>query len=168
MNARRQDTYTGVWTFPGILSRFLRDVRGAIPHAADQLSIMLRLLAASRRPLRRILDLGAGDGLLTEAVLVGHPKTRAVLVDLSEAMLDAAKCRLRRYGSRVTFLKHDLGRDGWINDARRTAPFDAVVSGFAIHHLPDSRKHRLYRQVFSLLAKGGIFVNIEHVAPLTP
>jgi len=43
--------------------------------------------------------------------------------------------------------------------------FDAVVSGYAIHHQPDRRKREIFREVFRLLNPGGVFVNIEHVAP---
>jgi len=48
--------------------------------------------------------------------------------------------------------------------ALRQAPLDAVVSGLAIHHLPHQRQAALYAEIAGLLAPGGIFVNIEHVA----
>jgi len=157
----------GVWSSPRVVDRFLRDTRAAIPNVGDEIQAMLRLVGATRRPVRRILDLGAGDGVLADALLSRWPRARAVLVDLSDPMLAAARVRLRRWGRAVTFLKHDLGSGAWVDAVRPLGPFDAVVSGFAIHHLPDPGKRRVYRAVFGLLARGGVFVNLEHVASRT-
>jgi hypothetical protein len=41
------------------------------------------------------------------------------------------------------------------------------VSGFSIHHQPDERKRQIYTEIFDLLASGGMFINMEHVASPT-
>ncbi len=150
-----------VWQSPEVAQAFLKGVRGAFPHAADQLAIMCQLLQTGR-PFRRFLDLGCGDGVLTAAVRRHWPDAEVVLIDFSDPMLDAARAR---FGVGTTILNRDFADSDW---ADGLGPFDAVVSGFAVHHHPDDRKRRIYRDVFSLLAPGGWFVNIEHTASASP
>ena len=43
----------------------------------------------------RILDLGAGTGLLTEWIIKKYPKAEYTLVDIADGMLDVAKERFK-------------------------------------------------------------------------
>ncbi|HEY1207627.1 MAG: methyltransferase domain-containing protein [Bryobacteraceae bacterium] len=157
-----------VWKSSDLATTFLEGVRGAIPFAQAQIDIMLRLIAACERPIERILDLGCGDGVLAAAILDRWPQARAVLLDFSEPMLDAARKRFSERAGSVEILSVDYGQPSWTRAAAPFGPFDAVVSGFSIHHQPDTRKNEIYAEIHELLASGGIFVNVEHVAPGSP
>lgn len=159
-------TRAEVWKSAKLAHRFLTGVRGAIPLAQTQIEVMLRLLAMRRKPVRRFLDLGCGDGVLGAAILGRYPRAAGVFVDFSEPML--AACRTKLTSRRAMTFLLDYGKPAWVKAVAGTGPFDAIVSGFSIHHQPDRRKRALYREIFRLLAPGGWFVNIEHVAPANP
>lgn len=157
-----------VWKNDWVVRRFLEGVRGGVPYANDQLEVMLRLLDASRRPIQRFLDLGSGSGLLAIAILTRHPDAHATLVDFSEPMMEAAQDLLGEDATLPTFVLADLNSPEWVNAVAHEAPYDAIVSGFTIHHLSNERKAAVYREVSTLLAPGALFINVEHVASASP
>jgi tRNA (cmo5U34)-methyltransferase len=121
------------------------------------------LVEAMPDRVRRVLDLGCGDGRLVDVVLDARPGVdQAIGLDNSRPMLDRARERFRD-DERVAVEEHDL-RDTL--PARGT--FDAVVSGFAIHHLPHERKRSLFHEVARILRPGGVFANLEVVRCATP
>ena len=147
---------------------FLESVRGAIPFAREQFAVMLRIVENGRQPVGRFLDLGAGDGVLSAVMLARYPAAEPVLVDFSPPMLAAARERLAPLATQPAFLEADLTMPAWRDAVATYAPFDAIVSSFAIHHLEDERKRALYGELLDLLAPGGTFAHIEHVAADTP
>jgi tRNA (cmo5U34)-methyltransferase len=155
-----------VWKDPDLARRFVTGVRGGLPFAAAQMDVLLRVVEARGRPVRAVTDLGCGDGILAAAILSRYPRAAATLVDFSESMLERARDRFQG-NRRVAFVTADFGKRGWTEAVAGRAPFDVVVSGYAIHHQPDARKRRIYREIFGLLAPGGTFVNVEHVSSST-
>lgn len=110
----------------------------------------------------RVLDLGAGTGLLAGALASVLPEASFVLVDEAPAMLDRARERLAPLGDRVETVVADLA------DPLPAGPFDVVASALAVHHLDDAGKADLYRRAATVLAPGGVLVNAEQVAGPTP
>lgn len=120
-------------------------------------------LRALDAPLRSVLDLGAGTGLLSGFVRDAFPQAALTLVDGAPAMLAQARGRLEAAdGAPVAFVVGDLA------DPLPGAGFDAIVSALAIHHLDDAGKRALFARVLAALRPGGIFVNAEQVLGRTP
>jgi tRNA (cmo5U34)-methyltransferase len=111
-------------------------------------------LLGEGRP-RRVLDLGAGTGLLSREIGAAFPQARFELLDGSEPMLREAR---RELADRVAAV-HVADMAG----ALPAGPFDAVVSALAIHHLDDHGKRDLFGRVHDVLAPGGVFVNADQV-----
>jgi SAM-dependent methyltransferase len=152
-----------VWQRPEIAETYLRARRHLIPLIEGQAELVRRLITRHERRVRRFLDLGAGGGALSALMMETHPESTGVLVDFSEPMIAAAQPRLAPYAGRWEYVLGDLSGGAWA-EALPAGRYDAVVSGFCIHHLPDERKQALYSQAYDLLEPGGMFLNWEHVA----
>jgi len=118
----------------------------------------LELVEALPLVVDRVLDLGCGDGRLLELILAARPDAvEGIGVDNSQPMIGLAR---NRFGEdrRATIREHDL-----VNPLPDLGRFDAVVSGFAIHHLTHERKQALFGEVVDVLQPGGVFANLEVV-----
>ena len=147
-----------LWTSPEHALGYLEHA-DSIPHRVEGESTLLEFIPST---VRRILDLGTGDGRLLALVKLNHPDTTAVAVDFSPAMLEAARKRFAGDSS-VTVMAYNLE-----DPLPECGSFDAVVSSFAIHHLLHDRKRTLYAEIYARLNAGGVFCNLEHVASVTP
>jgi ubiquinone/menaquinone biosynthesis C-methylase UbiE len=153
------------WKTERLSNTYLKGVRGAIPLAADQIEIILRVIKKLKPGMRRFLDLGCGDGILGRTLLAEFPRSEGILLDFSEPMIKAARTKCREYENRVEFVIQDLSSSSWADSLNEYLPFDLVISGFAIHHLDNESKKRVFEDVFNKLLKpGGIFLNLDQVA----
>jgi tRNA (cmo5U34)-methyltransferase len=114
----------------------------------------VELLAALASPTARVVDLGAGTGALSAAVLGGLPGASVTLVDVDSQMLDEARRRLAPFVERVRF------REASFLDPLPAA--DAMVASLALHHVHDlDAKTDLYRSIRGALVSGGVFLNLD-------
>jgi len=111
---------------------------------------------------RNLLDLGCGDGILTEELLQVDRSLSVTLLDGSDDMLAKARQRLKKFGDfryvRASFqelLEKDI----------LAARYTFAVSSMAIHHLTLGEKILLFKKIHTLLEDGGYFVNIDVVLP---
>jgi tRNA (cmo5U34)-methyltransferase len=131
-----------------------------LPHRTEGEKTLLEQISPS---VKRVLDLGTGDGRLLALVKLQNRGVEGVALDFSEPMLEQAKKRFAK-DNQISLVKHDFSLP---ITAKELGCFDAVVSSLAIHHLEDARKKQLYAEVFELLNPKGIFCNLEHVSSPT-
>ena len=110
----------------------------------------------------RVLDLGAGTGLLSAFVARAFPCARITLVDASPGMLGLARRRFADEPERFEFRVVDYARESLPGE------YEAVVSALSIHHLDGTEKRELFRKVCVGLCAGGVFVNADQVLGSTP
>ncbi len=139
-------------------AKYDRIIRTYIPHYEESRRVQLDLLAAARIPeSARIIDLGGGTGSLAEAILERFPQATVEVRDIDRAMLAQAQARLQRFANRVELVA------GSFEDP--LPPADAVLSAFALHHIPDLRKKAaVYGRIRSAIRAGGVFLNADAVS----
>ncbi|MCH7942534.1 MAG: class I SAM-dependent methyltransferase [Proteobacteria bacterium] len=130
--------------------------RRLIPCFDDFYGMVMKLLAFPPHAHIRVLDLGAGTGILSAMIAEAFPNARITLVDISSEMLALARQKLGD-DRRIRYLQANIAL------LALPGEFDAVVSALAIHHLKDDEKHALYGDIHKALAPGGIFINAEQV-----
>lgn len=141
------------------ISAYDATIRQFIPGYEEMLRTAARELAPVSSGL--VLDLGAGTGALAEAILETSQAGTVELVDVDAEMLDQARTRLARFGSRARFTE---------------APFleplprcDGVAASLALHHIPElDAKRTLYGRIHDALEPGGVFVNADATMPAEP
>ena len=154
------------WKEESLVSTYLEGIRDGFPLRSTQFEVMLHLIESTGREVRKVLDIGAGDGALASVILEKYPKAETVCVDFSAPMLEAARVRFEGQ-SNVHIVKADISERDWLVEVGGYAPFDAIVSSYAIHHLGNDRKRALFDEVFEMLATGSVFINIDRIASLT-
>ncbi|NTW42448.1 MAG: methyltransferase domain-containing protein [Cellulomonadaceae bacterium] len=111
---------------------------------------------AAGTPVRRILDLGAGTGTGTFALLDRFDGAEVVALDISAAMLERIRHKAHRLGraERVMAVQADLDVAWPVLD-----PVDLVWASSSIHHMADP--DRALAEVASLLRPGGLVAVTE-------
>ena len=137
-----------------------RVIRTFLP-AYEEMIALAADTVASVEP-KYVLDLGAGTGGLTLAVLERCDACEVELIDVDPEMLDQARERLAPYASRTRFTERVFQGP--------LPACDAVTASLALHHVPTlDEKRTLYGAIHAALRPGGVFVNADvTIAPEPP
>ena len=107
--------------------------RKFIPCFDDFYQGTTRFIAANIATPKRILDLGAGTGLLSAFWFPHAPQSEYVLVDIAREMLKVAR---QRFAGQENVLCQTMDYCRELPQG----PFDVIVSALSIHHLRMRRR----------------------------
>jgi tRNA (cmo5U34)-methyltransferase len=136
--------------------------RKFIPPFDDFYGVAVEVIPFDRSSRLRVLDLGAGTGLLTDWLLRAFPNAQVTLADVSDEMLARARERFAGRDEALSYVTLDYARESL------GGPFDIVASALSIHHIEDADKVTLFKRIYESLSPGGYFVNAEQVSGATP
>jgi len=137
---------------------YLGMIRTEVPDYDTLQAEITRAARGIEATVPRVLDLGAGTGSTTRAVIDAHPDARVVLVDENPGMLAVATDLLAPANIEQVVVAD-------LSDPLPVGPFDLVVSALAIHHLDGAAKRALFANVHDRLGAGGRFAMADVVVP---
>jgi tRNA (cmo5U34)-methyltransferase len=123
-----------------------------IPRYHEQNALLMDLLPFEDSFPVRVLDLGAGPGVLSALLLAKYPNALLHVFDVAENMISAARDHLAQYVDRITFQRGDFSADSFGDG------YHLVLSGLSIHHLEDAAKKALFRRLWMALQPGGMLL----------
>ena len=105
--------------------------------------------------VRRVLEVGCGQGVGVELIVTRFADAEVVGIDLDAKMIRRAQQRLSSYRDRVEVRVGDL-----CSLPFEDASFDVVVDFAAVHHVPDWRA--ALREIARVLGPGAQFLFEDH------
>lgn len=133
-----------------------------IPRYREQHDLILQLIPFETNAHIKVLDLGAGTGILSALILQAFPQANVLAFDIAEKMLKVCQTNLSAYQERLTLQQGNFAEDDFGNG------YDLVVSGLAIHHLDSAGKQTLFKKLFQSMNSGGILLIRDIVTAATP
>ena len=143
--------------FNSVAQRYDSRRRCLIPGFDDFYKSSVSLLKYYRGDFKKIVDLGAGTGLLTKEMYDLYPNTHYVLIDIAKDMLKIAEERFMGLDN-FEFLEYNYAEDIPVKDC------DLICSALSIHHLENDDKENLYKNIYKKLSVDGCFINLDQFA----
>jgi tRNA (cmo5U34)-methyltransferase len=123
-----------------------------VPQYKEQHEIIYDLLPGDMEKEIRILDLGCGNGVLSQLALKKLPNAQVVGFDLTPQMLEPYVKNLSEYSGRYELIQGDYRFDSMGSN------YDIVLAGMTLQHLTWGQRKDFYRLIFNILNDNGSFI----------
>ncbi|MEX1248520.1 MAG: class I SAM-dependent methyltransferase [Anaerolineales bacterium] len=155
-HSHQPETAGKVIHWAGIYDLFVNRIFGRRSHRKRVGALQL----AGLKPGSSILDFGCGAGdLAFEAERLLGEKGSVLGIDPSPEMVKVARRKADKRKSGVEFKVESVEQMSDPNGS-----FDAVISSFVLHHLPEDLQTKAFKELKRVLKPGGLFfaIDIEH------
>jgi len=144
------------WGYKEAAEHYLRVVDVLVPRREEILSIISTLATTFTTEHPKVLDLGCGNGDITNEILKIKPNASVYMLDFSDEMIRLSKERFKD-NSNIKIFKHDLNKG--LFDMLAGEQFDVAVSCFSLHHIKFVNRVKLYSSIRNKLKEAGLFIN---------
>ena len=127
-------------------------IKRLVPQYKKQHEVICELLPETSDKQFRVLDLGCGNGALSELILKKLPNAHVVGFDHTPKMLEAYEEKLSAYEGRYELLLGDFRFDPI------GSRYDIVLAGLSLQHLTWGERKDFYKLVYSVLNTNGSFI----------
>jgi trans-aconitate methyltransferase len=134
----------------------------AVPARAEQIAALLTLLPFNRDDTFHTVEVGCGEGLLSQVLLTCFPKATVTALDGSADMRAKAGKRLEHFGARAQIESFDLASTKWYV---HLSGADCVLSSLVIHHLSGQAKQTLFATIHDQLSPRGALLIADLIEP---
>jgi tRNA (cmo5U34)-methyltransferase len=160
--AQPADTNAAIWKSGEIAQAWAAEAAQRERNHASRWQFMADLLPFGEQETFTFLDLGAGTGAASRAILGRYPASTGILADFSSEMMRAGEAEMQPFSGRFSYVEFDMSAGDW--PATIPPAVDAVVTSLCVHHLPDERKRSLFAEILGRLVPGGWYLNYDPVS----
>jgi ubiquinone/menaquinone biosynthesis C-methylase UbiE len=135
--------------FDEFSKNYTQDMINCVPHYVTLMSSFIDHLPHNFNPAS-ILDLGCGNGNVTDTLLNRFPNATYTLIDASPEMIKLCQQRFK--------LKSVEYVTSYFQDFEfKKNQYDYIVAGFSLHHCTSEDKRNLFKKIYASLNTDGIF-----------
>ena len=128
----------------------------------DRFNIMFDYIEQACGTGANALDIACGPGSLSRRFLDRFPESTITSVDYDPVLLYIGKSALSHFSDRMNWVEGDLRAADWTAELKNNG-YDCAMSTTALHWLGEQEVAGLYRNIYSMLREGGVFLNGDHL-----
>ncbi len=134
-----------------------------IPQYQQQHLIISELLPGGHGARLKLLDLGCGNGVLSEVALQKMPRLQVTGYDITREMLDAFENTISGYTEDFRAIQGDYRKDTNLGDK-----YDIVLAGLTLHHLRHEERREFYSKLLDRMNPGALFISRDIIIDEDP